>query len=111
MELNMKLLAYLTGKGAPYIEAAVSQSKYLPRTVIGVGTYLLDNEGDVDLLTSKQKLTFDTFLKPLLFDVPCKGNAGDSCCKGIGLIDEATLMTCYFNNDFRCRACRESSGR
>lgn len=39
---------------------------YLARTVIGVGTFLLDHDGDLDLLTAKQRVTFDKFLQPLL---------------------------------------------
>jgi len=34
--------------------------------VIGVGTFLLDNEGDVELLSSRQRATFERFIKPLL---------------------------------------------
>ena len=39
---------------------------YLTRTVIGVATFLLDNEGDLDLLSAKQRVTFDRFIAPLL---------------------------------------------
>jgi len=53
-------------KRADEIEKSVAGTGYLARTVIGVGTYLLDNEGDVDLLSAKQKLTFDRFILPLL---------------------------------------------
>ena len=38
--------------------------------MIGVGTFLLDNEGDVDLLTAKQQVTFERFLQPLLERTP-----------------------------------------
>ena len=66
MELDLKLLKYLITKRTDEIERCVAGTGYLARTVIGVGTFLLDNEGDLDLLTAKQQATFDRFLKPLL---------------------------------------------
>lgn len=106
MELNMKLLAFLiTTKGVPYIEKAVEGSGMHPKNVVGVATFLLDIEGDLGLLTAKQQGIFERFLKPLLFDVPCKGSGGKGC-RGAGVIEAEVLMKGYFHNDFRCRACR-----
>jgi hypothetical protein len=48
------------------IEKSLTDTGYLLKTVVGVGTFLLDNEGDLDLLTSKQLATFEKFLQPLL---------------------------------------------
>jgi hypothetical protein len=66
MELDLKLLKNLIHQQTDKIEQTVEGTGYLPKTVIGVGTFLLDNQGDLDLLTAKQKATFDRFLKPLL---------------------------------------------
>lgn len=66
MEIDLNVLNNLITKRSDEIERSVAGTGYLARTVIGVGTYLLDNEGNVDLLTAKQKVTFDRFLKPLL---------------------------------------------
>jgi hypothetical protein len=66
MELDLNRLRHLLTKHTEEIERSVAGTGYLPRTVIGVGTFLLDNEGDLDLLTAKQRATFDRFLKPLL---------------------------------------------
>ncbi|KIH77315.1 hypothetical protein SAMN05660860_02080 [Geoalkalibacter ferrihydriticus] len=66
MEIDLDLLKSLITKHTDEIEQIVAGTGYLPRTVIGVGTFLLDNDGDVDLLTAKQRVTFDKFLKPLL---------------------------------------------
>jgi len=66
MEIDLDQLQHLISKRTDLIEQIVGDSGYLPRTVIGVGTFLLDNGGDIDLLTSKQRVTFDRFLKPLL---------------------------------------------
>ena len=66
MELDLNILSNLISKRIDKIEQIVAGTGYLPKTVIGVGTFLLDNEGDIDLLTAKQKVTFDRFLKPLL---------------------------------------------
>lgn len=107
MELDLDLLAYLTGKGSRHIEAAVAGTGYLSKTVIGVGTYLLDIDGNVDLLTAKQKVTYDRFLKPLLFDVRCRG-AGPHTCRGNGVIEPDLLLKCFRDDDFRCGRCREA---
>ena len=66
MELDLYQLRNLISKRRDEIEQSVSGTGYLARTVIGVGTFLLDNEGNVDLLSAKQLATFEKFLKPLL---------------------------------------------
>ncbi len=66
MELDLDLLSNLIRNRTDEIEKSVAGTGYLPRTVIGVGTFLLDNEGNIDLLTAKQQVTFERFLKPLL---------------------------------------------
>ena len=66
MDIDLDLLKSLVTKHTDEIEKLVAGTGYLPRTVIGVGTFLLDNDGDVDLLTAKQRVTFEKFLKPLL---------------------------------------------
>lgn len=66
MELDMNALRTLLSKRKDEIEKSVAGTGFLSRTVIGVGTFLLDNEGDIDLLSAKQRATFDRFLKPLL---------------------------------------------
>ena len=69
MELDLKLLHKLLSKRIDEIEKSVEGTGYLAKTVIGVGTFLLDNEGDVNLLSAKQLAIFDKFIKPLL-DAP-----------------------------------------
>ena len=66
MEIDLKKLRNLLSKQRDKIERAVEGTGYLARTVIGVGTFLLDNEGDVELLSEKQLATFERFLKPLM---------------------------------------------
>ena len=56
----------MISKRSDEIVKSVDGTGYLAKTVIGVGTFLLDNEGDYDLLTAKQKVIFEKFLKPLL---------------------------------------------
>jgi len=107
--IDLELLSYLCHKGAPYIDMAVDGTGYLPRTVIGVGTFLLDYDGDVDLLTAKQRVTYEKFLLPLLFAVPCQGNAHSGGCRGVGLIDADLLLKSYRDGDFRCRLCRTAA--
>ena len=66
MYVDLDKLSTLIHKRAEEIEKSVAGTGYLARTVIGVGTFLLDNEGDLELLSARQKLTFDRFIQPLL---------------------------------------------
>ena len=66
MIVNRSVLKNLLHKRVDEIEKSVEGTGYLAKTVIGVGTFLLANEGDVDLLTAKQEITFEKFLLPLL---------------------------------------------
>jgi hypothetical protein len=66
MDIDLRLLKHLITKRTDEIEQRVAGTGYLVKTVVGVGTFLLDNEGDLDLLTAKQRATFDRFLQPLL---------------------------------------------
>jgi len=70
MKIDLPPLRYLLTKRAAEIERSIAGTGYLLKTVIGVGTFLLDNEGEVDLLTAKQKATFEKFIKPLLDSDP-----------------------------------------
>ncbi|MBK5276262.1 MAG: hypothetical protein JJE30_14600 [Desulfuromonadales bacterium] len=66
MEIDLHSLRTLLSKRRDEIEKSVEGTGYLAKTVIGVGTFLLDNEGDIELLSSNQLATFDKFIKPLL---------------------------------------------
>jgi hypothetical protein len=66
MELDLRQLRKLISVHKDELEQAVAGTGYLTRTVIGVATFLLDNEGDLDLLSAKQRATFDRFIAPLL---------------------------------------------
>jgi acetaldehyde dehydrogenase (acetylating) len=71
MELDLDALHNLITNRTNEIEAIVDGTGYLPRTVIGVATFLLDYDGNLDLLTAKQQVTFEKFIEPLL---------SNSCC-------------------------------
>jgi len=66
MELDLRRLRHLLTKRTDEIDTIVAGTGYLTKTVVGVGTFLLDNEGNLDLLTAKQLATYEKFLKPLL---------------------------------------------
>ena len=70
MPVDLALLKNLLSKRGDEIEKSVAGTGYLAKTVIGVGTFLLDNEGDLDLLSAKQKATFERFIAPLLASRP-----------------------------------------
>lgn len=65
MEVNLDALRNLLSKPAK-IEKNIAGTGYLLKTVLGVGTFLLDNEGNLDLLTANQRATFEKFIQPLL---------------------------------------------
>jgi len=69
MNVDLNKLNTLIHKRVAEIDKSVAGTGYLTRTVIGVCTFLIDNEGDLDLLSAKQMLTFERFIKPLL-DTP-----------------------------------------
>ena len=102
--IDLDLLYYLCHKGERHIAAAVQGSEFYPKTVIGVGTFLLDRDGNVDLLTAKQQVTYRRFLEPLLFNVPCRKGAE---CRGNGHVEADLLGRGYREDDLRCRACRK----
>lgn len=66
MEIDLDALEHLLHKRLHEIDQIVAGTGYLAKTVIGLGTFLLDHDGNLDLLTGKQQVTFDKFLKPLL---------------------------------------------
>lgn len=70
MEIDLDQLRVLLDKRLDEIVARVDGTGYLVRTVVGVGTFLLDNEGNLDLLTARQQVTFERFLRPLLESPP-----------------------------------------
>lgn len=71
MDIDVKMLRKLLSKRTDEIEKSVAGTGYLVKTVVGVGTFLLDIEGDVELLSAKQRVIFDKFIKPLL-DAPSR---------------------------------------
>jgi len=73
MNISLNALKFLLSRRTAEIERSVKGTGYLAKTVIGVGTFLLDNEGDFDLLTANQKATFEKFILPLL-----NSRSGDS---------------------------------
>jgi hypothetical protein len=70
MDIDLDALEHLLNKRLDEIEMIVAGTGYLPKTVIGVGTVLLDSRGEVEWLTAKQQVTFERFLKPLLDSSP-----------------------------------------
>lgn len=73
MNIDLTLLDTLIHKRRGEIEQSVSGTGYLTKTVLGVATFLLDNEGNFDLLTARQKATFERFIQPLLESGAGKG--------------------------------------
>ncbi len=66
MDFDLDALKNLITTRSSEIEEIVAGTGYLPRTVMGVATFLLDCDGEINLLTAKQQVTFDRFIAPLL---------------------------------------------
>lgn len=66
MEISLDALRTLVSKRRDEIEESVEGTGYKAKTVLGVATFLLDNVGDLELLSVNQRATFDRFIKPLL---------------------------------------------
>ena len=49
MDIDLELLNRLIINRGLEIEAIVAGTGYLPKTVLGVATFLLDNDGNLDL--------------------------------------------------------------
>ncbi len=77
MEIDLDLLNDLINNRIEDIEKIVDGTGYLPRTVLGLATFLLDHDGNLGLLTAKQQVTFEKFLKPLLVSSSGKTTAAD----------------------------------
>ena len=109
MYIDLDVLEFLlTDKGRVHLERSVGDSGYKPQTVVGVATFLLDNLGNYDLLTAKQQTTFDRFIAPLIFKVPCQGPRGNTSCRGDGEIDPPSLLSAYSTGKFQCKMCRKT---
>ena len=70
MYVDLDELENLLNRRTRELEKRAESTGYLLRTVVGVATFLLDNEGNVDLLTAKQQVTYEKFLEPLLESAP-----------------------------------------
>lgn len=77
MEIDLDVLNDLINNRIEDIEKIVDGTGYLPRTVLGLATFLLDHDGNLALLTAKQQVTFEKFLKPLLESTSGKTTADD----------------------------------
>lgn len=70
MEVDLKQLRNVLSKRTRELEQNIAGTGYLLKTVVGVGTFILDNEGNLDLLTANQRATFEKFIQPLLNGSP-----------------------------------------
>lgn len=73
--------------------------------------FLVGNDGDVSLLSSKQQYHYDNAIEPLVQNVPCDGVFADETCSGDGVIDDELLLGCYLEDNLLCQYCRFDSDR
>lgn len=106
--MDMEILKFVLENEHLHFTDTVPDSDF--SKVTGIAKLLIDNEGDLSSLSEKQQYV----IKPLLdavFNVPCHGvfgsnDDGTDTCTGTGLVDEESLMGCYFEDDFKCQFCQ-----
>lgn len=104
--MDVHLLRYLVNDAEDRI-AELTPDDQAHQSALGVGRLLIGNGGHLDNLTPKQLYTYETYLQPLMENVPCDGMLGDAeSCNGNGVIDEEELLLCYQEDEMRCQICR-----
>jgi hypothetical protein len=104
--VNVSVLKYIIENIPEKIENYAQEASYDPSITLGVAKRIIRNDGNIFLLSDKQKFHYENFLKPLLEDVQCEGVFGKDTCTGNGLIDDESLLISYMDDEFLCQLCR-----
>ena len=104
--MDLEVLKYIVDNNSEYIEQRVDETKYDPATAVNIGKLILEKDGDIGILSDKQKFYFQKFIEPLIENVPCEGIYGKETCTGNGIIDKESLMFSYSEDNFLCQHCR-----
>ncbi len=109
--MNLEVLQHLVSNERERIEDLAHENNVNATVLVGVAKFLVGNDGDVTLLSPRQKLYYEKAIEPLIENVPCHGIFGDNTCTGDGIIDDESLLDCYLERKFLCQHCRfESAG-
>ncbi len=107
--MKIDVLEYLVRNEPNRIEDQLQGSKHDPAAALGVAEFLIGHQGNISLLSEKQRFYWDAYLKPLLHEVPCEGVMNDTehdTCTGNGFVDEESLLLSYQEGEFVCQLCR-----
>lgn len=109
--MNYEVLQHIVRNEPGRIEALADANSLDASASAGVAEFLAGNDGDVSLLSSKQKYHYDNAIEPLVENVSCDGVFGGDTCTGNGIIDDESLLSCYLEDNFLCQHCRFDSDR
>jgi len=109
--MNLDALKYILKNRIELIEEIVAGTQYDASATVGVGNFLLANEGNLELLSQAQKYHYKEFIKPFIESVTCEGVFGNGTCTGNGYIDDESLIACYIEDEFLCQHCRYDAER
>jgi hypothetical protein len=99
--MNLEVLRYILRHEPHHIINRVQATKYNPEATLGIAWLLLERDGDVDSITPNQQYHYKMFIEPIIRYVKCE--SGD--CWGTGYVDSQSLLRCYREKRFVCRAC------
>lgn len=104
--MDIQLLRYLVNDAEERIDE-LTPNDQAQQAALGVGRQLIGDGGQLGNLTQNQRYTYESYLRPLMEDVPCDGMLGDQeSCTGNGVIDQEDLLLCYQQDEMRCQICR-----
>tara|TARA_Y100001937_G_C7012628_1_gene281663 strand:+ start:442 stop:798 length:357 start_codon:yes stop_codon:yes gene_type:complete len=109
--MNLEVLQHIVENEPGMIEALAKENGLDPSASIGVAEFLIGNDGDISLLSAKQRYHYDNDIEPLVDNVPCDGVFGEGTCTGNGVVDDESLLGCYLEDNFLCQHCQYDSNR
>jgi hypothetical protein len=104
--MNTDVLKYIVENLPDLIEIKLRDTSFDHAATIGVARVIIHNDGDISLLSDKQKFHYESFIKPLLEEVQCEGVFGKNTCTGNGFVDDESLLISYQEDEFLCQHCR-----
>lgn len=109
--MNVSVLTYIIENLPEEIERNAQRASYDYSIALGVAKFIIHNDGNISILSDKQKFYYEKFIKPLLEDVQCEGVFGENTCTGNRLVDDESLLISYMDGEFLCQFCRYDRDR
>jgi hypothetical protein len=113
--VNVDLLSFLI-QNELHIENMAKKASLKGEISVGIAKRILDNNGSLEGLSTKQMHHYQNVLLPLMENVTCEGpvgllDGGASSCVNGEVIDDSSLLQSYTEDRFMCQICRFDSER